>query len=75
MAEVEVSSPKEQKIQWYILKVYSGFENYVMKALQKRIKDSEMEDLFGEILIPTETVVEMRRGQKHTSERNLSVSL
>lgn len=68
-AETLQPLPKEQKMQWYILKAYSGFEKYVMKALERRIKDCKMESMFGEILVPTETVVEMRRGQKRTSER------
>lgn len=61
--------PIGQEKKWYIIKAYSGFENYVHKALEKRIKESDMTALFGEIRVPTETVVEMRRGQKTTSER------
>lgn len=57
------------KLRWYVVQVYSGFEAYVMEALQKRIKETGMEKYFGDILLPKEKVVEMRRGQKCTSER------
>jgi transcriptional antiterminator NusG len=56
-------------MQWYVLKAYSGSEDYVKKALEKRIKADDMEPLFGEIVVPKEKVVEMYRGQKRTSDR------
>ena len=49
---------------WYVIQTYSGFENKVREALQQRIKEHNMEERFGEILIPTETVQENRSGQK-----------
>ena len=66
--EEDKSSPKE-KMRWYIVQAYSGYEAYVIKALEKRIQAEDMESLFGEIIVPKEQVVEMRRGQKCTSER------
>ena len=54
---------------WYVVHAYSGFENQVKKSLEDRIRRAEMEDLFGDILVPTEEVVEMREGQKRRSER------
>ena len=54
---------------WYVVHAYSGFENQVKKSLEQRIKRMEMEDYFGEILVPTEEVVEIRDGQKRRSER------
>lgn len=54
---------------WYIIHAYSGKENAVMRNLQERIKLEGVEDLFGEIIVPTEEVVEMRGGQKCKSER------
>src|SRR5690606_31747770 len=54
---------------WYVIHAYSGFEKHVMRSLQERIKLAGMEDQFGEILVPTEEVVEMRSGQKRKSER------
>ncbi len=54
---------------WYVVHAYSGFESHVKRALEERIKLKGMEDQFGEILVPTEEVVEMRDGQKRKSER------
>ncbi len=48
---------------------YSGFEKNVMRGLKERITLSGLEHLFGEVLVPTEEVVEMRAGQKRRSER------
>ncbi len=65
----EQATAETQKLRWYVVQVYSGFEAYVTEALTKRIQDAGFEDRFGEILVPKEKVVEMRRGQKCTSER------
>lgn len=54
---------------WYILHTYSGFEEQVKTTLQERIKNAGQEDSFGEILVPTEQVVEMVKGTKKTSSR------
>jgi len=54
---------------WYVVQVYSSFEDKVFQALQERIAQSEYADSFGEILIPREEVVELRQGQKVTSKR------
>ena len=54
---------------WYVVHAYSGFEKHVKRSLEERIKLNSMEELFGEILVPTEEVVEMRAGQKRRSER------
>lgn len=54
---------------WYILHTYSGFEEQVKANLQERIKNAAQEELFGEILVPTEQVVEMVKGTKKTSSR------
>ena len=62
--------PVNLGMQWYVIHAYSGFENYVVKALQERIVlNKSLADKFGEILVPTEEVVEMRKGQKRKSER------
>ena len=58
-----------QKKRWYVVHAYSGFEKYVMQALQERIRLDGIEEKFGEILVPTEEVVELRGGQKRKSER------
>ena len=51
---------------WYVIQTYSGYENKVKTALQERIRQYTMEDKFGEILIPTETVQQARAGGKST---------
>lgn len=56
-------------MRWYVVHAYSGFENTVKRSLQERIERYGMQDEFGDILVPTEEVVEMREGQKRKSER------
>ena len=59
----------EQRMRWYVVQAFSGYEGRVSKSLKEHIKMHAMEDQFGEILVPTEEVVEMRAGQKRKSER------
>ncbi|MBU0680048.1 MAG: transcription termination/antitermination protein NusG [Proteobacteria bacterium] len=54
---------------WYILHTYSGFEEKVKTNMLERIKKAGQEEMFGEILVPTEQVVEMIQGSKKTSTR------
>ena len=54
---------------WYIIHAYSGFEKQVMRSLNERIQRSTVADSFGEVLVPTEEVVEMKDGKKRKSER------
>ncbi|KPK39366.1 MAG: hypothetical protein AMJ69_05790 [Gammaproteobacteria bacterium SG8_47] len=56
-------------LRWYVVHAYSGFENQVKRSLEERIARSGLQEKFGEILVPTEEVVEMREGQKRKSER------
>jgi len=56
-------------MRWYVVHAYSGFEQQVRRSLQERVARKDMQDQFGEILVPTEEVVEMREGQKRKSER------
>jgi transcriptional antiterminator NusG len=56
-------------MRWYVVHAYSGYEKKVALAIQDRIQMHGLEDRFGEILVPTEEVVEMKSGQKRTSER------
>jgi len=56
-------------LRWYVVHAYSGFEQQVKRSLLERISRMSMEDKFGDILVPTEEVVEMREGQKRRSER------
>ncbi|MBB6523891.1 transcription termination/antitermination protein NusG [Pseudoteredinibacter isoporae] len=54
---------------WYVVHAYSGYEKKVANALKERVELHSMQDQFGDILVPTEEVVEMRGGQKRKSER------
>ena len=56
-------------LRWYVVHAYSGFEQQVKRSLQERIKLAHAEDKFGDVLVPTEEVVEMRDGQKRKSDR------
>lgn len=59
----------EHKMKYYVVTTYSGYENKVRSSLEERIKNSGLQDHFGEILIPTETVQEVVRGKKRIGER------
>jgi transcriptional antiterminator NusG len=54
---------------WYVVHVYAGFEKSVMRALKERIERSGLADMFANVLVPTEEVVEMKNGQRAISER------
>jgi transcriptional antiterminator NusG len=56
-------------LRWYVVHAYSNFEHRVAKSLKERIEREGLQERFGEILVPTEEVVEMRDGQKRKSER------
>jgi transcriptional antiterminator NusG len=56
-------------LRWYVVHAYSNFEHKVAESLKERIKRQSLEDKFGEILVPTEEVIEMRDGQKRKSDR------
>ena len=54
---------------WYVVHAYSGYEKRVAGSLKEQVELQGMQGLFGEILVPTESVVEMRDGKKRKSER------
>ena len=56
-------------LRWYVVHAYSGMEKAVERNIRERINRSGMQDMFGDILVPTEEVVEIKNGQKRTSER------
>lgn len=62
---------EQQAKRWYVIQAYSGYENYVVKALREQIARKGLEHKFAEIIVPTEEVVEMRGGKKRKSERKL----
>lgn len=55
--------------QWYVVHTYSGYENRAKLALEQRIKELGKQDMFGEVLVPSEKVVEVVKGEKRTSSR------
>ncbi len=56
-------------LRWYVVHAYSGMEKAVERNIQERINRSGMQEKFGRILVPMEEVVEVRNGQKKTTER------
>ncbi|MCB0354837.1 MAG: transcription termination/antitermination protein NusG [Bdellovibrionales bacterium] len=70
--EVQESAPAKEPhpdLHWYVINAYSGYEMKAKRSLEERIRTHGMEDLFGEVRVPEETVVELVRGQKKTSTR------
>jgi transcriptional antiterminator NusG len=65
-AEAKAKNPD---LRWYVVHAYSGMEKAVERNIKERINRAGMQDMFGEILVPTEEVVEMRRGTKVNAER------
>ena len=62
--------PKNPNMKWYIIHTYSGFERKVKESLESRVRAyPELENRIGQVLIPTESVTEVRGGKKYTSER------
>ncbi|MHB8763505.1 MAG: transcription termination/antitermination protein NusG [Deferrisomatales bacterium] len=55
--------------QWYVVHTYSGYENRAKVALEQRVKELALEDRFGQVLVPSEKVVEVVKGEKRTSSR------
>lgn len=55
--------------QWYVVHAYSGYENYVMKEIMHRREHERLQDKIGEVVVPSEEVVEMKAGQKRKSVR------
>jgi len=64
-AEIE----RRSHLRWYVVQAFSGYEGRVQKTLVEHIEINELQDKFGQILVPTEEVVEMRAGQKRKSSR------
>ena len=56
-------------MRWYVLHVYSGFENKVAEAINEKARKLKLADRVGEIMVPTEEVVEVKRGQRVNAER------
>ena len=68
-AEVAEARPSNPRHKWYIVHAYSNFEKKVAESIREQAKSQRLEDCFSEILVPTEDVVEIRRGRKVNAER------
>lgn len=66
---IQPEQDADAKMHWYAVQVLSGYENKVVDMLKQRIKEHHLDHLFGDIIVPTEEVVEMRSGQKRRSQR------
>lgn len=67
--QLDATAATPNKKRWYAVHAYSGMEKSVRRALLERIERAGMRDKFGEILVPTEEVVEVKGGQKSVTER------
>jgi len=70
-AEAGASAPAISNMRWYVVHAYSGMEKSVQRALTERIERAGMQDKFGQILVPSEEVVEVKNGTKAVTERRL----
>lgn len=66
---VGTADPNDENLKWYVVHTYSGFEQKAKLALQERIRMYKREGEFSEVLIPSENVIELVRGQKKTTTR------
>jgi len=69
MAEAGLIMTEDRPLRWYVVNTYSGHENRAKLTLEERIKNAGLEEEFGEVLIPTENVMEVVKGQRRTSTR------
>jgi transcriptional antiterminator NusG len=68
-AQVLSTAPSNPDLRWYVVHAYSGMEKAVERNIIERIARSGMQEKFGRILVPMEEVVEIKNGQKKTTER------
>src|ERR671923_2415566 len=68
-AEGQPQAPANPNMRWYIIHTYSGFEKKVRESLQSRVQAFGLQEKIGRIVIPTETVTQVRAGKKYTSEQ------
>ncbi|XBC38764.1 MAG: transcription termination/antitermination protein NusG [Buchnera aphidicola (Melaphis rhois)] len=59
---------KNHKKRWYVLQAFSGFEGRIAQSIREHIKLNNMEELFGDVMVPTEEVVEIKAGKRKKSE-------
>jgi transcriptional antiterminator NusG len=68
-AQILATAPANPDLRWYVVHAYSGMEKAVERNIVERIGRAGMQDKFGRILVPMEEVVEIKNGQKKTTER------
>lgn len=70
-AEVQTigTAGNDENVRWYVVHTYSGFEQKARLALKERVKQQKAEKYFAEVLIPSENVIELVRGEKKTTSR------
>src|SRR6476469_11001753 len=69
MSEAVQPAPSNPRHKWYIVHAYSNFEKKVAESIREQARTQGLEENFSDILVPTEDVVEIRRGRKVNSER------
>ena len=67
--KVKKNSARREDLPWYVVHTYSGFEGRVKQTMEERIRSKGFADKFGDIVIPEETVVELKKGVKKTSTK------
>lgn len=65
----EEGNSQADKMKWFVVHTYSGHENRARMSLLERVKNASLSDFFGDVLIPTESVMEVVKGQRRTSTR------
>ncbi|WP_343128640.1 transcription termination/antitermination protein NusG [Buchnera aphidicola (Kurisakia onigurumii)] len=58
-----------KKKKWYVLQAFSGFESRIAESIREYIKKNNMEEIFGEVMVPAEEVIEIKKGQRKKSEQ------
>jgi transcriptional antiterminator NusG len=71
LTAAEAEEEKSRRMRWYVVHTYSGRENKVKDTIERMIRNSEMQDQFGKVLVATEEVAEMKKGKKKVSQRKL----
>jgi transcriptional antiterminator NusG len=70
LSAAQAALARNPRLKWYVVQAHSGFENRAKKSLEERIKQYHLDAKFGEVLVPTENIVELTKsGQKKTSKR------
>ena len=70
-ASPEPEAPKNENLHWYVVKVQSGREESIKESIERRVKIEGLQECFGQIVIPTEKVSEMRKNKRYIRERKL----